>query len=958
MKLKLKVFLILLAAFFMLAAFVAAENAPRRVIRPITAAKIVPEKASFAPATFTPISGTPTQISAVPVERAKDECTLAGSAVYNIIDWFTGMEWYANYQDPEEYGCVDVWPFQVTDICFRMTTETAVDIIVQGVVFESAGPLECPVPSDVILCQTPTYEVTISEAGYWDITLPLPSEEICCVNSPYFAGIYISSDLSGTGTDAVSADDMSECYSYMYRGVDWEDLVTAYGWPGQMLLFSQGYTDPQNPCTEEPGDCDTLSYHGGINYYWPIPDTKGDDFLNERFDIPYNCYLKEIHISFYEPPSSGAPDAHIYVWESDGTFPIDPAPPSGAIAEFVIPHSDLVWYPQKNVIETEMVGLNLVGTEPIHVGFSHPKADLMDTLAILSDDGTQNSDRSIEFQDGTWRRVIDDWGIGLDFFIEIVVCPDTSVLGCCQLVEFDCVPATEWECDNLGGAWYPPPATCTDYADGPACTYPYPRTMIVEPSDTSIWGKNYFSDTLTIQAIDFQPVSNVEYTVFEYFDGASWQPISTDYDGTTYMRDPADPLQPGGDGWHAAWYPEGLTEGYYMIRATMVSFDGISVSDTVVQYWDPVPPEVTIIYPDVFNFPNAGPLDIQFYTPGDNISEMYVIVYPIPDYPGPGKAEPADFDCIQGYNKGVPHLNQNTLYPNGAHGNQGCVPTSIAACLKYWAQNGHPCLNDNGAMTDGQMVGEIAGLLGTHPDKGTGLKKEKAAIEAYIKKHCGECKFQPVNHLQGKDVTKKRLIKELFEEDEDVITGDKHHVTVANSFCVHPKFYIDYMDPATGTEVNQDSFNKGFDGDPLIDLIIVSPKETTVVVPPETTAFPEDIQPVPEAPPGTYHHPWYPEPEIFPVGTGYFVNVEVTDILGHKGWDLVKVELFIHGDTNGDGNWNLTDAIVLLNYLFKDDVPPFPLESGDANCNDSVDLGDAIYMLNYLFKGGDPPGCD
>jgi hypothetical protein len=260
-------------------------------------------------------------------------------------------------------------------------------------------------------------------------------------------------------------------------------------------------------------------------------------------------------------------------------------------------------------------------------------------------------------------------------------------------------------------------------------------------------------------------------------------------------------------------------------------------------------------------------------------------------------------------------------------------------------------------MSAQDMVNELAGLLGTHPNKGTPLKKEKAAIDAYIKKHCGECVFQPTEHVQGKGVTQRRLIKELFEEDEDVITGDNDHVVVANSFCVHPKFYIDYMDPGTGTEVQQDAFNKGHDGDPLIDLIIVSPKEATEPVPTETVATTDEVEPVPEAPPGTYHYPWHPDPELFPVGTGYFVNVEITDVLGHKGWDLVKVELFIRGDASGDGIVDIADVVYLVNYLYRNDVPPFPEDAGDATCDGIVDVGDVVRTVNYLFRGGDPPGC-
>ncbi len=66
---------------------------------------------------------------------------------------------------------------------------------------------------------------------------------------------------------------------------------------------------------------------------------------------------------------------------------------------------------------------------------------------------------------------------------------------------------------------------------------------------------------------------------------------------------------------------------------------------------------------------------------------------------------------------------------------------------------------------------------------------------------------------------------------------------------------------------------------------------------------------------------------------------------------------FLRGDANGDGAIDLGDVVYLLNYLFKNDVPPDPLEAGDANCDGIVDLGDVVYLLNYLFKNGDPPGC-
>jgi hypothetical protein len=63
------------------------------------------------------------------------------------------------------------------------------------------------------------------------------------------------------------------------------------------------------------------------------------------------------------------------------------------------------------------------------------------------------------------------------------------------------------------------------------------------------------------------------------------------------------------------------------------------------------------------------------------------------------------------------------------------------------------------------------------------------------------------------------------------------------------------------------------------------------------------------------------------------------------------------GDANADKAIDLGDVVYLLNYLFKGDAQPCPMESGDVNCDGVVDLGDVVYLLNYLFKGGTAPAC-
>jgi hypothetical protein len=63
------------------------------------------------------------------------------------------------------------------------------------------------------------------------------------------------------------------------------------------------------------------------------------------------------------------------------------------------------------------------------------------------------------------------------------------------------------------------------------------------------------------------------------------------------------------------------------------------------------------------------------------------------------------------------------------------------------------------------------------------------------------------------------------------------------------------------------------------------------------------------------------------------------------------------GDANSDGAIGAGDIVYLLNYLFRADDEPCPMESGDANCSGAVEAGDIVYLITYLYRGGPPPAC-
>jgi hypothetical protein len=64
---------------------------------------------------------------------------------------------------------------------------------------------------------------------------------------------------------------------------------------------------------------------------------------------------------------------------------------------------------------------------------------------------------------------------------------------------------------------------------------------------------------------------------------------------------------------------------------------------------------------------------------------------------------------------------------------------------------------------------------------------------------------------------------------------------------------------------------------------------------------------------------------------------------------------FRRGDANADGVVDLSDAIVLLLYLFGARAELACDQSADMNDSGALDLADVVYCVYYLFAGGSAP---
>lgn len=63
------------------------------------------------------------------------------------------------------------------------------------------------------------------------------------------------------------------------------------------------------------------------------------------------------------------------------------------------------------------------------------------------------------------------------------------------------------------------------------------------------------------------------------------------------------------------------------------------------------------------------------------------------------------------------------------------------------------------------------------------------------------------------------------------------------------------------------------------------------------------------------------------------------------------------GNTNGDAAVNVSDAVILINYIIANGYEPVPVKAcGDVNGDGTVDMSDAVWLLQFIICGGQAPG--
>ncbi|RKX27377.1 MAG: hypothetical protein DRP45_01240 [Candidatus Zixiibacteriota bacterium] len=277
-----------------------------------------------------------------------------GDAAWTI-GWADGPLYYAVYQDPDETGCVNTYPFDV-EWAFWWAQNNTVDdlyIIVQTVVYAADLSVpSCPKPG-VVMCRGVSIQYTLP--GSWTGVLEIPVGG-CCVTGPYFIGLELW-EWDGTLGSVITDDGITPparlCASYANYDGTWLDLIDDIGFPGNLKLWSVGQTET---------GCDTC--------FFPV-EYGADLWFSENDGVPINpnvFVLNPIPADFFGPGSDPFDNLIALEGSPIPTWPADALGGADAVIERR-QSADLPTDGSSVIIDNEIVALSLVSTTPITVSY-------------------------------------------------------------------------------------------------------------------------------------------------------------------------------------------------------------------------------------------------------------------------------------------------------------------------------------------------------------------------------------------------------------------------------------------------------------------------------------------------------------------------------------------------------------------------------------------------------------
>ncbi|MBI5266617.1 MAG: hypothetical protein HY851_05215 [candidate division Zixibacteria bacterium] len=448
----------------------------------------------------------------------------------------------------------------------------------------------------------------------------------------------------------------------------------------------------------------------------------------------------------------------------------------------------------------------------------------------------------------------------------------------------------------------------------------------------------------------------IDYVSFAYsYNSGPYIEIGRDYDGTSPLRDGVHtPVT--GNGFSYQWDFSPLAEGSYTLRATAMDTLGRSASATVTVTLEPTPPIATITSPQTGQ-DFCSPLKVIMSTTDNNIS--YV--------------ELARKQAKWNYAAGLSAFNQSKVGDangsplDGNHaptefGDYYSGPVSAALLLKLWSDRGYsaPMMNGGVLLSVDSVTEKLAVNFKTRSNNGTSDELLMSGLRDYLVAKGNEFTIDARRHP---DYFTLRTWCE--EEQRGVLIGLGGNAgpwLAVNGFKGWQQpdgsFTVTVSNPVTGA-LQDLSMRLGAMGGELLYLGTWHPIDVMISIVPKAWIVSRTVFAADTDGSDGWAVTWNPTGLV--EDSLYFFRSGGKDATNYRGYSTVLLryncsQIYVHGDFNNDAVTDISDLVLLINYIAKQGTPPAGGGTrADVNCDRYVNMSDIVYFINYLFYGSSAP---
>ncbi len=189
-------------------------------------------------------------------ERYAGDCVVGNPDIAGIqgyyATWWWGYENYAIPFNPMNEACVCGAGFSVKAVHMMLVLDEFTNITVQAALLAAVDDgTGCLVPGAELYASAPVTVSALPLPDYYDIEIPMDAP-CATVGENYFMAFYFLDDNGGqAGGVGLPVDSTpTPCYSYNDWGSGWKDLVTAYGFAGDIIMWAD-IDCCENPVADE-----------------------------------------------------------------------------------------------------------------------------------------------------------------------------------------------------------------------------------------------------------------------------------------------------------------------------------------------------------------------------------------------------------------------------------------------------------------------------------------------------------------------------------------------------------------------------------------------------------------------------------------------------------------------------------------------------------------------------------